>query len=591
MTNAYLDAIAKLTVILRESEVVEEEEDEGSYVSGSDHLTDPESYTFSCYSDPDTDVEECAEEDIPKESSKNSRFFVGKDKLTVWKCKSAEVDNEKVESIEDLTLPGPKGEALNVTDPISSWKLLFSDSLIEKIVQSTNALINKRITNFARERDCRPTDAKEIYALIGLLYLGGLYKSSHTNVKDLWSSDGTGMGIFHSTMSYKRFLLLLRHLCFADPESCAKQEDVDNLASIRELFQLFTDNCQKSYDVGKYLTTDYMLIPFRGKCIFRQYIPKNAVKYGIKVFPLVDSCTLYTYNIEIYDSKQKEGPCKVSNSPDEIAKRLTSPLFKSGNRNLTVDSWFTSYPLAKYLLSQNITLVGAIKQNKPEVPSQFRTGVKRAPYSSIFGFRDDATLVSYQSEPKKSTLFLSTMHKDDAIHTSDSKGTPEILRFYNYTKDAVKSLEAMVASYSTARITSRWPVVIFFYLLNIAALNARIILMSTQDPPLKYRSRRAFLKDLSLSLVRDHIKFRSGLETLPRNLRMECAEVSGACGDADEPPEKKSKTMTPKKGRCSLCPRSKDKKTKTVCFYCMRLVCHTHLVPVCTLCAKGETYP
>lgn len=590
MATSYLEATEYLRALLKETEAKDEE---GS--SFTESITDQEAF-----SDNDTDIDDQDYDELDSSLSSDSGTYIGTDRKTVWlkqKLKSAEI------STPETCFPGPKGDAANVTDPISSWKILFDEALINQIVEHTNIQIGKLSENFKRERDCKKTDSREIYALIGLLYLGGVFKSSHTNVKDLWSADGTGISIFHTTMSYKRFLNLIRFISFDDLNSRDEREAVDNLTGIRNFFDKFITRCQEAYNIGKYITIDNMLVPFRGKCKFRQYIPKRKVKYGIKIFTLVDACTMYTWNMEVYDNKQPQGPYKVSNSPHDIVKRLVKPLCKSGNRNLTLDSWFTSYSLARELLSEDITVVGTVKKNKPEIPFQFKNANKRRVNSSLFGFREDATLVSYSHEKGKCTLALSTMHKDDTVVESGQNiMLPEILHFYNNTSGAVVTLEEMIACYSVNRITSKWPTVVFFALLNIAAINSRVILMSTTSPPLMYKSRRDFLKDLGLALVKDHIKYRSTLESLPRTLRMECAEIGGwsvepriecvaICGGSEEPSEAApplKKMKVPNKGRCSLCPRSADKKTKTVCFYCMRLVCHGHFRPVCQICAEGD---
>lgn len=44
------------------------------------------------------------------------------------------------------------------------------------------------------------------------------------------------------------------------------------------------------------------MIPFRGRLLFRQYIPDKRHKYGIKVFKICDT-TGYTYSVEIYTGK------------------------------------------------------------------------------------------------------------------------------------------------------------------------------------------------------------------------------------------------------------------------------------------------
>lgn len=50
------------------------------------------------------------------------------------------------------------------------------------------------------------------------------------------------------------------------------------MAAIRELFEALVENCKKTYIPNDCLTIDEMLIAFRGRCKFRQYIPSKPAK-------------------------------------------------------------------------------------------------------------------------------------------------------------------------------------------------------------------------------------------------------------------------------------------------------------------------
>ena len=63
------------------------------------------------------------------------------------------------------------------------------------------------------------------------------------------------------------------------------------------------------------------LIPFRGRCSYRVYIPSKPAKYGLKIFTMCDTRMWYTQLMEIYLGNQREGPYKVPNSPTEVVKR------------------------------------------------------------------------------------------------------------------------------------------------------------------------------------------------------------------------------------------------------------------------------
>jgi hypothetical protein len=136
-----------------------------------------------------------------------------------------------------------------------------------------------------------------------------------------------------------------------------------------------------------------------GNCPFRQYIASKPGKYGVNIYALVDSRIFYTQNLEIYAGRQPEVPYQLSNSPAGVVERIISPISGSG-RNVTVDNWFTGVPLAMELLEDhNLTLLGTIRKNKKESPTQLVQTRNKAVNISIFCFRKEMTVVSYV--PKK----------------------------------------------------------------------------------------------------------------------------------------------------------------------------------------------
>ncbi|XP_054713571.1 piggyBac transposable element-derived protein 4-like [Uloborus diversus] len=483
--------------------------------------------------------------------------FVGRDAKTIWQ-KTKFRANVRAPARNIIThLPGPKGNAKNVSDVFESWSVFIDDKMINQIVECTNIFIHDVSKNYSRLRDAKCTDSVEIKALFGLLYLAGLHKSSHLNVRDLWATDGTGIEIFRCVMSYNRFLFLMRCLRFDDVHTRDSRKQNNKLAAINEIFEAFDANCKENYTLGEYVTIDEKLEPFRGRCAFRQYMPNKPAKYGIKLFALVDARTFYTSSMEIYCGKNSN----KSNKPIDVVKRLVEPLYNTG-RNVTTDNWYTSYPLAKDLISKNLTIVGTLRKNKKEIPVEFVNTKKREIHSSLFGFQKDCTIVSYVPKKGKCVLLLSTMHNDDTIdEDSAEKKKPEIITFYNMTKCAVDVVDQMAASYTTARITNRWPMVVFFCILNVAAINARIILLSKKDPPVEYKNRRHFLKKLALCLVEEKKANRVVSE---------------------EPPTKKAKVSG--RFRCALCPRNEDKKCQQICVLCKNYACKEHQNIVCNNC-------
>lgn len=66
------------------------------------------------------------------------------------------------------------------------------------------------------------------------------------------------------------------------------------------------DNCQKIFSPGLDIVIDETMVPWRGRLIFRQYIPTKAHKYGIKLFKLY-SIEGYTWFAKIYAGRDTSG--------------------------------------------------------------------------------------------------------------------------------------------------------------------------------------------------------------------------------------------------------------------------------------------
>ncbi|KAF2895265.1 hypothetical protein ILUMI_10914 [Ignelater luminosus] len=111
---------------------------------------------------------------------------------------------------------------------LESWQLLLPDSILEEIVDFTNkkvATAKGKYKRFKRSRSSRilltttfvkDADLLEIKAFLGFLYLQGIYKSGHEDMRSPWATKGRGKPIFRATISLARFLFLLACLRFDD---------------------------------------------------------------------------------------------------------------------------------------------------------------------------------------------------------------------------------------------------------------------------------------------------------------------------------------------------------------------------------------
>lgn len=64
-------------------------------------------------------------------------------------------------------------------------------------------------------------------------------------------------------------------------------------------------------------------------------------------------------------------------------------------------------------------MLGTVRKNKPELPSELLAMKNRKVTSSMFAFTEKATVVSYCPKKGKNVLLMSTMHKDDILSTRE----------------------------------------------------------------------------------------------------------------------------------------------------------------------------
>ncbi|KAJ3661711.1 hypothetical protein Zmor_006098 [Zophobas morio] len=184
--------------------------------------------------------------------------------------------------------------------------------------------------------------------------------------------------------------------------------------------------------------------------------------------------------MEIYCGQQSEGPFRQSNSAYDVVMMLSEPIYQSG-RNITADNWFSSLNLVRKLEEKKLSYVGTIRKNRRELPQIFVSPQGRAEYSTIFGYTTNETLVSYSPKKGKTVVLLSSMHVGSTDVSEEIPHKPEVILFYNNPKSGVHIVDKLCATYNVARSTRRWPMVIFYHLLNIAAINAHVIFLGNKN--------------------------------------------------------------------------------------------------------------
>lgn len=143
----------------------------------------------------------------------------------------------------------------------------------------------------------------------------GLLKSKNQNCDELWEQYESGVDVFRLTMSLSRFKFLLRTIHFDDENDRYSRKKIDNLAIIREIFELFVENCQKNYSVGDNITICEFLIEHKGECPSHLRVKEKFSRYGIKVYASIDTNSSYVSNMVIHVNQLKS-TCNDLSDPE-----------------------------------------------------------------------------------------------------------------------------------------------------------------------------------------------------------------------------------------------------------------------------------
>ncbi|CAB3252444.1 unnamed protein product [Arctia plantaginis] len=233
--------------------------------------------------------------------------------------------------------------------------------LIRNILTHTNEEIELRSSKYKESRYCYYYSdmRRRTHCFAWIAFTISCKKDNHLTSLELFDPTFSGSR-YISVMSRERFDFLLNCLRFDDKSTRNERKAQDKFAPIRDLWGVFIQICRDSYKAGSYITIDEQLLSFRGRCKFR--IKPN--KYGLKILMLCDAKTNYMLNARPYLGQTETNGDSLGSF---YVKTLTEGLW-GRNRNITMDNWFTSVPLAQRIDYKSLEeAVNSIEENSKDV--------------------------------------------------------------------------------------------------------------------------------------------------------------------------------------------------------------------------------
>jgi hypothetical protein len=172
----------------------------------------------------------------------------------------------------------------NTILPIDCYRHFITDEIIELMVRETNQYAEQYfqthdISRRSKSHQWKPTSDVEMLKFLGIVIEMGLVQMP--KLEYYWSNSQLyGSEIIRSAMARDRFELLLKFWHFSDNNKYHSNQD--RLFKLKPLLDLLKARFSSVYIPGAVVTINETMIPWRGRLLFKQYIPGKAHKYGVK---------------------------------------------------------------------------------------------------------------------------------------------------------------------------------------------------------------------------------------------------------------------------------------------------------------------
>ena len=149
-------------------------------------------------------------------------------------------------------------------------------------------------------------------------------------------------------------------------------EEYDPRNKVNFFIEKIISNCKNHWILGKGITIDEAMVPFRGRSSMRFYMPLKPTKWGFKFHSLVESKTSYYYNL-IFEPGKLYKELIASEKDDLFTKQIVLSLLtglENKGHKVFFDSWYASISLAKELNSRGFYFISTLRQNTKNFPEK-----------------------------------------------------------------------------------------------------------------------------------------------------------------------------------------------------------------------------
>ena len=322
-------------------------------------------------------------------------------------------------------------------------------------------------------------DVAEMKVFIALLIFMGLDR--RYSYRSYWSTHWMlGMPGFRSVMPRDRFFAILRFLHICDNLTAVPrgQPGHDRAFKIRPMITSLVTAWQAAYKIGKSVSVDECMVPFKGRVSMLQYMPKKPNKWGLKGWVLAASDSGYAYNWKLYTGKEDD---RVAVGLGESVVLAMTECLPAGHV-VYCDNFFTGVSLALSLERRGIGSCGTVRANRRGLPIQlnkFATARKATMQLTSPLFLRSSKMLAVGWFDKRPVCLLTNIHSTETV-TKQRRGHPDFekpvaIECYTQNMGGVDSADQYNSYYPLTKRSYKWWKKVFMHLLVTAVSNAYIL--------------------------------------------------------------------------------------------------------------------
>ncbi|XP_034073284.1 piggyBac transposable element-derived protein 4-like [Gymnodraco acuticeps] len=416
-------------------------------------------------------------------------------------------------------VPGPALDPSAAWSPLSLFRLFFSPSVVQRLVDNTNANALKR-SQAGKKYVWKELTVRDFYIFLAITILSALVHVAHRS--DYWLKKGLYDFPFAAeNMSQERFEAILWSLHMSDPEGDEENERKSNTAEYDRLFKikpLYTDiiaACKAHFQPYQNLSIDEKMVAFKA---MEPHMRDQPIKWGYKLLVLADSSTAYTWNFSVCTG-ESESTTGRGLSYSSVMDLLPLPLLGQGY-TLFVDNLHTSPALFKHLSTKNIGCCGIIGRNQIGFPqTELNELPKKAERGDLRWIRRGELLFVKWMDSWE-VCMCSTVHEAFSGQTLRRKvkragewqiktvPVPDAVVDY---RQSMRGEDVSDVNYSAHHKTKKWYKTFFYHFLEISVVNSFLLheelLKVSSDPG---RTKPHTLKSFRERLAADMLEFAEG---------------------------------------------------------------------------------